>query len=115
MELGKLSRSSTWRSVVGASRGSVALGASGFIRRTLRLKLLFELLHEAENRPGGGLAEGANGTALNVLRDMEQIVGIFLPPFAVSETMQSLVHPQRALAARRALSAALVSVELSDV
>src|SRR5439155_20032724 len=86
-----------------------------FIRRAFGFKFLFELLHEAEHRPGAGLAEGADRPALNVLGDVDQVIGVLRPAAAVREAMQRLGQPKRALAAGRALATALVRVKLSDV
>src|SRR5204863_4920436 len=89
--------------------------ATPFIRRAPRNKLVFELVHKAQHRPGAGFAEGADGPSLDVLCDMDQIIRVLLAPEPVREAMQRLAHPERTFAAGSALAAALVRVELGDV
>src|SRR5881392_1963244 len=96
-------------------RPSTLGGALRFICRASVLKLIFELLHEAQHRPGARFAEGANRPALDVLRDVQQVIGVLFASVTVREAMQRFRHPERTLPARRALAATLVRVELGYV
>src|SRR5437667_1156565 len=87
----------------------------GFVRRAPGLELVFELVHEAEHRPGAGFAEGADGSALDVLRDVNQAIGVLPAAVPARETTQRLAHPEGALAAGGALATALVRVKLGYV
>ena len=65
--------------------------ALGFIRSTLRHKLVLELADEALHRPRARFAESADGaTAGNVIRDLHEVIGVTLAPTAVGEAMQRL-------------------------
>jgi hypothetical protein len=43
-----------------------------------------------------------------------EVIGVLLAAAAVGEAMQRLAHPERTFAARRALAAAFVRVELAE-
>src|SRR5436190_649051 len=87
-----------------------------FIRRTFGDELILELPDKTLHRPRTGFTKGADGaSAGNVVRDAEQVIRVALPAFTMREAMQRLAHPERALAAGRALAATLMRVKLSDV
>src|SRR5881394_2775378 len=78
---------------VGGGLGSG--GVRGFGRGPLGDELVLELADETLHRPGAGFAEGADGaSARNVIRDLEQVIRILGPAFAVGEAMQCLAHPE---------------------
>src|SRR6266513_223241 len=85
------------------------------VRGAFRLKLILELVDKTEHRPGAGLAEGANGPALYVFGDVEEIIRVLPAALAVREPAQGLAHPEGAFATGRALSTAFVRVKLRDV
>src|SRR5580698_6016116 len=78
------------------------------------LELVAVMLDEALHRPGGGVAEGTDGMALDLLRDVHQHVQVFLPALAVLDALDDPVHPAGAFAARRALAAGFRIVEARD-
>src|SRR6266542_6747391 len=78
-------------------RSSVVDVATPFIRRAFCLELVFELIHETEHRPGAGLAKGTDGPALNIFRDVEQVLGVLGASVSVGEAMEGLAHPERPL------------------
>src|SRR5690242_5555838 len=57
------------------------------------LELLAVVLDEALYRPGGGVAEGADGVAFYLLGDVHQHVQVFLPALAVLDALDHAVHP----------------------
>ena len=59
-----------------------------------------------------GVAERTERTAQYVVADVEQLVQVSLAALAALQRVAQLHHPVRALAARRALAAGLVLVEL---
>lgn len=61
--------------------------------------------------PGGTVTQSANRVSLDLLRDLPEHVDFFWPSIAADESGHDLVHPADTLAARRALSTALVFVE----
>src|SRR6202161_3134244 len=65
-------------------------------------------------RPGGAVAEGADGVALDLLGHLEQHVDLALVRPAVGHAGEHAPHPAHALAARGALTAALMLVEIGD-
>src|SRR5580698_1149725 len=78
------------------------------------LELVAVMLDEALHRPSGGIAEGADGVAFDLLRDVHQHVQVFLPALAVLDALDDPVHPAGAFAARRALAAGFGIVEARD-
>ena len=78
------------------------------------LDLVAEMPDQALDRPGRRVAERADGVALDLRRDLEQHVDLALLRAALGHARQHAPHPARALAARRALAAALVLVEIGD-
>src|SRR5215471_17770712 len=75
------------------------------------LELVAVMLEEALHRPGGGVAEGADGVSLDAIGDVEQQPELLAPRLARQHPLQQPVHPAGALAARRALAAGLRHVE----
>src|SRR5687767_4500639 len=70
-----------------------------------------EMFHEALHRPGGGVAEGANGVAFDLVGHVHQHVQVLLAAFAGEHSLQQTIHPAGAFTARRALSAGFGVVE----
>ena len=62
-------------------------------------------------RPGAGLAERADGPAGDLVGDALQEGTVLGPGLPVHHAARDLLHPERALAARRALAAAFVRIE----
>src|SRR5215472_6593043 len=71
-----------------------------------------EVAQEALHGPCGAVAEGADRVALDLLRHLEQHVDLALVGAALRHAGEHAPHPAHALAARRALAAALVLVEV---
>src|SRR5206468_8422747 len=85
-----------------------ALGcAPRFVGRAFCLELVFEFVHETEHRPGAGFTKGADGPALNVFGDVEQVLGVLGASVTLGEAMERLAHPERPFAAGGALATAL--------
>jgi hypothetical protein len=76
------------------------------------LHLRTEMPHETLDGPCGGVAEGADGAALDLLGDLEQHVDLTDVGPAGLEAVHHVHHPGRALTTGRALVAGLVLVEL---
>src|SRR6185312_11321331 len=94
------------RSSRGPPRGDVA----AFLDAALHLRP--EMADQALHRPGRGIAQGADGVAFDLERDLEQHVDLLDRGVAFDHALHHAPHPAGALAARRALAAALVLVEL---
>lgn len=75
------------------------------------LQLRAEVSDETLDRPRKGLAQSADRVALDLLREFLEHVDLALLGVAGLETLHYLHRPLAALAARRALTAALVLVE----
>ena len=88
-------------------------GGAGFVAR--RGEFFREFFDETLRRPGAGFAEGADGSAGDVVGDGLERVRILHDAAAEQHAVGDLLHPERAFAARRALAAALVRVEFVDV
>src|SRR6266576_3126320 len=73
-----------------------------------------ELGQEAEHRPGGRLAERADGVAGDAVRDIGQQLDVAGLALAARQAVAYARQPAGGLAARRALAARLVRVELHD-
>src|SRR5215471_5024826 len=71
------------------------------------LDLGTEVPQQTLHRPGGAVAERADGVALDLLRHLEQHVDLALVRAARGHAGEHPPHPAHALAARRALAAAL--------
>src|SRR5204863_2242454 len=78
------------------------------------LELGAEVADQALDRPGRGVAEGADGVALDLLGDVPERVDLADLGIALDEALHHPPHPAGALAARRALAAALVLVKIGD-
>src|SRR5206468_5789889 len=65
--------------------------------------LVAELLDAGDDRADGGVAEGAEGLAADVVGHVEEEVGVLLAAFAALEAEEDGLHPVRPLAAGRAL------------
>ena len=76
------------------------------------LELVAELVHVTRDRHRGRIAERAEALAEDAVAHVEQEVELVLVGAAVVDLPQDLHHPARTLAARRALPAGLVHVEL---
>src|SRR6478672_2282392 len=91
----------------------VPVGVAGvFVDAPLDLRP--EVPQQTLHRPGGAVAERADGVALDLLGDVEQHVDLALLGAAVGHAGEHAPHPAHAFAARRALAAALVLVEIRD-
>src|SRR5438034_4148816 len=75
-------------------------------------ELVAELVDVARDRHRGRVAERAETVAEDPVAHVEQEVELVLLGVAVLDSVQELHHPTGALAARRALPARLVHVEL---
>src|ERR1043166_783179 len=73
-----------------------------------------EVAQQALHGPGGAVAERADGVALDLLGHLEQHVDLALVRAPFRHAGEHAPHPAHALAARRALTAALVLVEVRD-
>src|SRR5436190_19395889 len=73
------------------------------------------IFQERFDRPRGGFAEGADRFAVDVVGDLEQQINILGSAVAGFDAVEHFLHPERALAAGRALAAAFVGVKLGDV
>ena len=78
------------------------------------LDLRPEMPQQALHRPGRAVAEGADGVAFDLGRDFHQHVDLALVRAAFGHALEHAPHPAHALAARRALAAALVLVEIGN-
>src|SRR5215467_6607662 len=78
------------------------------------LELVTVVLEEALHRPGRGVAEGADGVPLDVVRDIEQQSQLLAARLPGEHALEHAVHPAGALAAGRALPARLRHVEARD-
>src|SRR5215208_7186702 len=71
-----------------------------------------EFLNRARDRRGRRIAQHADGGSGHVLPDIEQRIHILFTALPVFDAAQNLREPLRAFAARRALPARLVCVEV---
>src|SRR6185437_14963091 len=78
------------------------------------LDLGTEMPQQALYRPGGAVAEGANGVTFDLLGHLHQHVDLALLRATFTHAGEHPPHPAHALAARRALAAAFVLVEIGD-
>ena len=76
------------------------------------LKLFREVLHRRRIRGSGGISEGTEGTASDLPAEIREGFHLGLLTLPVLELLQHPGDPVGALAARRALPAGLVLVEL---
>ena len=101
-----------------ANIGWAARHAAGSVQRPfadVRLVLRPEQLHRRQHGRRRRVAERAQRLADDVVGDAEQQVEILRLPFPALEARQQLEQPVAALAARRALAARLVAVEVQQV
>src|SRR3954471_15323849 len=82
--------------------------------REVRAELVAELRHAGRDRHRGRVAEHAQALADDPVADVEQDVDVLLRRAAVLDRLEDLHEPARPDAARRALAARLVHVELRD-
>src|SRR5947199_6414414 len=75
--------------------------------------LVLEVLHRRCDRAGGAVTERAEGATEDVVARVEQRGDVLRVALALLESLEDLHHPVGAFAARRALAARLVGVELS--
>src|SRR5215217_33132 len=78
------------------------------------LDLGAEMANEPLHRPGRAVAERANGMTLDLLGHVHQHVDLAPVRAAFRHAHQHAPHPAHPLAARRALAAALMLVEIRD-
>src|SRR5665213_38072 len=76
---------------------------------------LWEFCQEALHRPGAGFAKGTDRAARDIVSHIQECGGILCNPITCQHPGGHFVHPETSLAARCALSAALVSIELIEV
>src|SRR5579871_4286656 len=76
--------------------------------------LVTEMRDQALDRPGCGIAERADRVTFDLLGDFKQHVDLALVGAALGHAGQHPPHPTRSFAARRALAAALMLVEIGD-
>src|SRR5262249_12102589 len=81
----------------------------------VRLVLVPEVLERRDHRCRGGIAERAQRFAGDVRRDAREQVEIAHLAFAAFDALEDLVEPVGPLAARRALAARLVAIEVQQV
>src|SRR5262245_65419444 len=67
---------------------------------------------QALDRPGGRVAERADGMAFDLVADIEQHIDLALLSLAPGHALEHAPHPPRSFAARRALAARLMLVEI---
>src|SRR5215470_4223312 len=91
-------------------------GGGGVERAAAPLEVLDELVPEVldrgHHRADRTVAERAERAAEDVVADVEQLVQVFLGALAPVQPVKDADHPVRPLAARGALAAGLVLVEL---
>src|SRR5690242_12884150 len=93
--------------------GSLLLGClARAIVADAALDLGSEVAEQALDRPRGRIAQGADGVAFDLLGDVEQEVDLADLGLATHHALHHAVHPAGAFAARRALAAALMHVEV---
>src|SRR5262249_5665361 len=78
----------------------------------VRLVLVPEMLQRRQHRRDGRVAERAQRLAADVVRDAREQIEVAHLSFAALDAAQNLVQPVGSLAARRALAARLVAVEV---
>src|SRR3954463_2860037 len=81
----------------------------------VRFELSAEVLHRRQGRCGGGVAEGAQRLAGNVVADADEQVDVAHLPFTALDAGENLVEPVAPFTTRGALAARLVLVEVEKV
>jgi hypothetical protein len=84
------------------------------VRLDPRLELGPEVSDQTLDGPGKGLAESANGVALDLLGELLHHVNLTRAGSSLLETLHDLLGPLGTLATRGALAAGLVMVELAQ-
>src|SRR5205085_5022442 len=112
------------RSTRGRSRGQPLPKRAPFSLRRLQrtglalgdpaLELGAVVADEALDRPGGGVAQGADGVAFDLLGNVPQHVDLVHLGIAFAQALHDAPHPAGAFAARGALAAALMLVEIAE-
>src|SRR6202041_1675394 len=90
-------------------RGAFRDGSSLVLDHVLEFG--FEMLQEALHRPGGCIAQGANGVSFDAIGHVEQKAQILAAPLAGDDPLEHAVQPARAFPAGRALTTGLRHVE----
>src|SRR5579859_1122711 len=98
----------------GNQGGAGVIGAAGSVLCDALLDLRTEVHEEALDRPGGGIAQAADGVTLDLAGDVEQQVDLLRLGLAGDHPLHDPPHPAGALAAGGALAAALVLVEVGE-
>src|SRR5712671_6625191 len=93
--------------------GIVDIGLARILIDAL-LDLVTEMRDQALDRPRRGVTERADGVALDLPGHFQEHVDLALVGATFGHTRQDPPHPPGALAARRALAAALVLVEIGN-
>src|SRR6185295_15833394 len=78
------------------------------------LELGAEMAHQPLDRPRRCVAERTDGVPFDLLGDVEQFVDVGDLGIALAQPLHHSPHPAGALAARGALAAALMLVEIAD-
>src|SRR6185437_8920344 len=78
------------------------------------LEFMAIVLQEALHRPGGCVSERADGVAFDAIRHVQEESQLLASRLAGQHPFEEAVHPTRAFAAGRALSAGLGHVEAGD-
>src|SRR6266851_8802644 len=100
---------------LGMPVSSGGLGRSGSaIRRDPPLELRTEMPDQPLHRPGRSVAECTDRVALDLVGDVKQHVDLGHLRLALYHALHHAPDPARALAAGRALTAALMHVELRE-
>src|SRR5207302_10519751 len=108
----------TWTALPSISRFNMR-NERLFVRRDdarpvidVMLELRPEMFDEALHRQRGGVAERTNRPALDVICDGSQHVEIFLATLAMLDSVNHSPQPSGTLAARRALAAGFLEIEI---
>ena len=78
------------------------------------LEFFSEVLQETLDRPGRRITQGTDRASFYVVGQIDQHIQILVTALPQLDTTKHPVEPTRALTARRALTAALVLVEVRD-
>src|SRR6266545_93363 len=100
--------------VVGADGHPAALEGAAVAADVLA-ELVAEVLQGRDDRAGRAVAEGAEGAAEDPVADVLEGVEVLVAALPALQAQEDLAHPVGALAARGALAAGLVGVELGEV
>src|SRR3546814_13069583 len=90
--------------------GDTVRGVAIFADPALHLRA--EVADQTLDRPGGGISEGADRVAFDLPRDVEEHVDLLRAGVALHHPLHDPEKPACALAAGRALPAALMHVEM---